>query len=81
MGAGLLAAAGMRAAPLTRRRLLRRSLHAAGLAALAPILSYSFVSEVAAPDQLRAFDTLAAQLARIAARSALDPGKTLGPVS
>lgn len=81
MGAGLLAAAGMRAAPLTRRRLLRRSLHAAGLAALAPILSYSFVSEVAAPDQLRAFDTLAAQLARIAARSALHPGKTLGPVS
>jgi endonuclease/exonuclease/phosphatase family metal-dependent hydrolase len=70
MGAGLVAAAGLRAGPLTRRRLLRRSLHAAGLAALAPVVGYSFVSEIAAPDQLRAFDALSDQLARLAARGA-----------
>jgi hypothetical protein len=67
LGAALVATAGMRTGPVTRRRLLRGSLHAAGFAALAPILGFSFVSEVVAPDELRAFDELAVRLARLGA--------------
>jgi hypothetical protein len=60
-----MASASIRAGPVTRRRLLRGALHAAGFAALAPVLGFSFVSEVVAPDELRAFDELAARLARL----------------
>ena len=65
LGAALMASASIRAGPVTRRRLLRGALHAAGFAALAPVLGFSFVSEVVAPDELRAFDELAARLARL----------------
>jgi endonuclease/exonuclease/phosphatase family metal-dependent hydrolase len=75
-GAALLASAGLRMGPLTRRGLLRGAVQSAGLAALAPVLGFSFVSEVVAPDQLRAFDALSAELARLAG-PATDPGKLL----
>jgi endonuclease/exonuclease/phosphatase family metal-dependent hydrolase len=77
VGAALLATAGLRSRPLSRRRLLRGAMQAAGLAAVAPVLPFSFVSEVVAPDALRAFDTLAARLERLAA---LRGGAWPGPV-
>jgi endonuclease/exonuclease/phosphatase family metal-dependent hydrolase len=67
LGAALVASAGMHSAPVSRRRLLRGALHAAGFAALAPVLGFSFVSEVVAPDELRAFDALAIRLAQLGA--------------
>jgi endonuclease/exonuclease/phosphatase family metal-dependent hydrolase len=75
LGAALVATVGMRTAPVTRRRLLRGSLNAAGFAALAPVLGFSFVSEVVAPDELRAFDEAAVRLARLGARSLTQDGR------
>jgi endonuclease/exonuclease/phosphatase family metal-dependent hydrolase len=66
LGAAVAASAGLRAGPITRRRLLRGATRIAGLGALAPVLGFSFVSEVVAPDELRAFDVLAGRLARLA---------------
>ena len=66
LGAAVVATAGVHSGPVTRRRLLRGALHAAGLASLAPVLGFSFVSEVLAPGELQAFDELAARLARMA---------------
>jgi endonuclease/exonuclease/phosphatase family metal-dependent hydrolase len=66
LGAAVAASAGLRAGPITRRRLLRGATRVAGLGALAPVLGFSFVSEVVAPDELRAFDALAARLAKLA---------------
>jgi sphingomyelin phosphodiesterase 2 len=63
LGGALAALAGVRAPRVTRRRLLRASLHGAALLALAPGLGYSLLSEVCAPDELRCFDDLAARLA------------------
>jgi hypothetical protein len=37
----------------------------AGLGALAPVLGFSFVSEVVAPDELQALDALAGRLATL----------------
>ncbi len=68
LGTALVATAGVRAGPITRRRLLRGAVQAAGVAALAPVLGFSFVSEVVAPDELRALDTLAERLAGLAER-------------
>jgi endonuclease/exonuclease/phosphatase family metal-dependent hydrolase len=67
-GAALLAAAGLRGRSLSRRRLLRASLQGAALAALAPGVGYSLLSEVFVPDELRAFDTVSASLARFQPR-------------
>jgi len=64
--AALIASAGLRIGALSRRGLLRGALRTAGVTALAPVLGFSFVSEVVAPDQLRAFDALSAELARLA---------------
>ena len=68
-GAGLAAAAlatvGVRAQGITRRRLLRGTLQGAALAALTPGVGFSILSEVFVPDELRAFDALAARLAQI----------------
>jgi endonuclease/exonuclease/phosphatase family metal-dependent hydrolase len=74
-GAALIASAGLRMGPLSRRALLRGALRTAGVAALAPVLGFSFVSEVVAPDQLRAFDALSAELARLSG-----PGAPAGEV-
>jgi endonuclease/exonuclease/phosphatase family metal-dependent hydrolase len=76
LGAALVASAGVRAGPITRRRLLRGAIRAAGVAALAPVLGFSFVSEVVAPDELRALDALTERLARLA-----EGGPTAGPAS
>jgi len=63
LGVALAATAGIRTAPITRRRLLRAALQTAGMAALAPVLGFSFASEIVAPDELRALDTLEGRLA------------------
>jgi endonuclease/exonuclease/phosphatase family metal-dependent hydrolase len=68
LGAALAATVGTRSGPITRRRLLRGTLRAAGLGALAPALGFSFVSEVVAPDELRALDALAERLAKLSTR-------------
>lgn len=66
LGTALAASAGLRARPISRRRLLRGAVQAAGFAALGPVLGFSFASEVAAPDELRALDALADRLDRLA---------------
>jgi endonuclease/exonuclease/phosphatase family metal-dependent hydrolase len=68
LGTALIASAGVRVGPITRRRLLRVAVQTAGVAALAPALGFSFVSEVVAPDELRALDALGARLAQLAER-------------
>jgi endonuclease/exonuclease/phosphatase family metal-dependent hydrolase len=65
VGAALLASAGVRTRPMTRRRLLRGTLQAAGLLALTPTLGFSFLSEVAAPDEIEAFQILSERLAAL----------------
>jgi endonuclease/exonuclease/phosphatase family metal-dependent hydrolase len=60
----LLASAAVRDSRVTRRRLLRGALQGAGLLALTPSVGYSVLSEVFAPDELRAYDRLAARLDR-----------------
>jgi len=64
LGTALLAAAGVRHRRVSRRRLLRAGLEGAGILALAPCIGLSVLSEVFAPDELRAFDQLAALLDR-----------------
>jgi endonuclease/exonuclease/phosphatase family metal-dependent hydrolase len=63
-GMALLAAAGVRSRSVTRRRLLRRGLEGAGILALTPTVGLSILSELFVPDELRAFDKLAALLDR-----------------
>jgi len=62
LGSAALATAGVRDRRLSRRRLLRTGLWGAAGLALAPGLGFSLLSEVFAPDELRAFDRLASQL-------------------
>jgi hypothetical protein len=62
LGGALLAGVSVRDRRVTRRRLLRTSLQGAAALALAPALGFSLLSEVYAPDELRAFDQLAARL-------------------
>lgn len=57
-----LAGASVRNERVTRRRLLRVSLQGAAALALAPGLGFSLLSEVFAPDELRAFRQLTARL-------------------
>jgi sphingomyelin phosphodiesterase 2 len=60
-----LASLGIRTQRLSRRRLLRVGLQGAALLALTPGVGFSILSEIVAPDELRAFDSLAAHLSRI----------------
>ena len=64
LGTALLAAAGVRHRRVSRRRLLRAGIEGAGILALTPSVGLSILSEVFAPDELRAFDHLAALLDR-----------------
>jgi hypothetical protein len=70
-GAGGLAAIaatlGGRHQTLSRRRLLRTGLSAAGFVALAPGLGYTALAEIFAPDELAAYDRLSARLASVEA--------------
>jgi endonuclease/exonuclease/phosphatase family metal-dependent hydrolase len=68
LGIALVASAGIRTEPITRRRLLRGALQTAGVAALAPVLGFSFVSEILTPDELRALDAVASRLALLSDR-------------
>jgi endonuclease/exonuclease/phosphatase family metal-dependent hydrolase len=65
-GGALLASAGARNHRLTRRRLLNASLQGLGIAALTSGVGYALLAETFAPDELRAFDQIAARLARVA---------------
>ncbi len=69
LGAAALATSGLRTQGITRRRLLRGTLQGAALAALTPGIGFSILSEVFVPDELRAFDALAARLARVDPRT------------
>lgn len=71
LGAGLVAAAGMRDRRLTRRRLLRSGLGTVGVLALIPSLSLSLVSELFVPDELYAFERLDAHLRGIGSAARL----------
>ncbi|MFQ5416653.1 MAG: endonuclease/exonuclease/phosphatase family protein [Myxococcota bacterium] len=62
LGGAVLALAALRAKPMTRRALLRRSLKAAGLVAIAPALGYSMLSEYFVPHELAGFDAVAQRL-------------------
>jgi sphingomyelin phosphodiesterase 2 len=70
LGTALLAAAGVRHRRVSRRRLLRAGLEGVGILALAPCIGLSVLSEVFAPDELRAFDQLAALLDRATSEAA-----------
>jgi endonuclease/exonuclease/phosphatase family metal-dependent hydrolase len=61
-GCAAVAGVGLRSPDLSRRRLLRGSLQCAALAALAPGVGLSVLSEVFLPNEIRAFDALAARL-------------------
>jgi hypothetical protein len=65
LGCAVVAAAGTRSRPLSRRRLLRHMLHGATFAALAPGVGFSILSEVFVPDELAAFQRLADRLAKL----------------
>jgi endonuclease/exonuclease/phosphatase family metal-dependent hydrolase len=67
LGTLVVASAGSRACRISRRRLLRGAMRFAGAGAVAPVLGFSYVSEVVAPDELRAFDAIGERLARLAA--------------
>jgi endonuclease/exonuclease/phosphatase family metal-dependent hydrolase len=62
LGGAAVALGALRTPPLTRRRLLRRGLQAAGLLALTPALGYSILSEYFVPDELEGFDAIAQRL-------------------
>jgi len=64
LGVALLAAAGVRHPRVSRRRLLRAGLEGAGILALTPTIGVSILSELFTPDELHAFDNLAAVLDR-----------------
>ncbi len=64
LGCATVASVGLRSRDLTRRRMLRGSLQCAALAALAPGVGLSVLSEVFVPDEIRAFDALVARLQR-----------------
>lgn len=70
-GLGLVCAGGValgrrRVATLSRRRLLRGGLGALALLAVPPSVGLSLLSEVAAPEEIRAFDALRARLDALA---------------
>jgi hypothetical protein len=65
LGAATLATLGVRSPRVSRRRLLRTALQAGALLALTPGVGLSIVTEVLAPEELRAFDQLAVRLSRL----------------
>jgi endonuclease/exonuclease/phosphatase family metal-dependent hydrolase len=60
--AGTVALGRRRLTPISRRRVLRGGLGALALLALPPSVGLSLVSEVVAPEEMRAFDALSARL-------------------
>lgn len=81
LGTALAATAGLRTGAITRRRLLRGALRTAGVAAMAPVVGFSFVSEIVAPGELEALEALAGRLAQLAGSghaSASDPLRAAG---
>ncbi len=68
--AGTVALGRQRLAPLSRRRLLRGGLGALALLAIPPSVGLSLVSEIVAPEEIRAFDAL---IARLEAAGPSDP--------
>ena len=64
-GCAALASMGVRSVEVSRRRLLRRSLQCTALAALAPSVGLSILSEVFVPSEIQAFDALANRLTGI----------------
>jgi endonuclease/exonuclease/phosphatase family metal-dependent hydrolase len=64
-GCATLASVGGRSVEMSRRRLLRRSLQCTALAALAPSVGLSLLSEVFVPREIQAFDALANRLTGI----------------
>ncbi len=62
VGLSVIAAASLRRQPVSRRRLLRHLAHGAAFAALTPGVGFSLLSEVFVPDELAAFEKLAATL-------------------
>jgi len=69
VGGAALALCGLRSKPMTRRKLLRNALQAAGLAAITPGVAYSILSEYFVPDELAGFEAVAQQLSRFDAES------------
>ena len=65
VGCALVASAGNRKLAMSRRRLLRGALRGAALAALAPAVGLSILSEVFVPSELRAFEALAHRLSQV----------------
>jgi len=65
LGAAALASLGVLNPRVSRRRLLRTALQAGALLALTPGVGFSIVSEVLAPEELRAFHQLAVRLAHL----------------
>jgi len=65
LGAAALASLGVRDPRVSRRRLLRTALQAGALLALTPGVGFSIVSELLTPEELRAFDRLAARLSHL----------------
>lgn len=65
LASAALASVGIRSLDVNRRRLLRLSLQGVAVAALAPSVGFSVLSEVFAPDEIRAFDAIAARLSRM----------------
>ncbi|MBW2270418.1 MAG: endonuclease/exonuclease/phosphatase family protein [Deltaproteobacteria bacterium] len=63
--AALAASLGCRHRTLSRRRLLRAGLTAAGIAALPPGVGFTMLAEYFAPDELEAYDRLSARLAAV----------------
>lgn len=64
-GCAALASLSVRSPKLSRRRVLRGAVQAAGLMALTPGVAFSLLSEVFAPSEIRAFESLEAQLSRV----------------
>lgn len=64
-GCAALASVSLRSPRMSRRRLLRGAVQGAGLLALTPGVAFSLLSEVFAPDEIRAFESLEAQLSRV----------------
>jgi endonuclease/exonuclease/phosphatase family metal-dependent hydrolase len=64
IGWALMGAVGTRKLSTTRRRLLRGALRGAAVAALAPAVGLSILSEVYVPNELRAFERLAQRLSQ-----------------
>jgi hypothetical protein len=72
-GGALLACAGARVPHVTRRRLLRGAVQAAGIAALTPGVTYTLLSEVFAPGEVRVFEQLSARLVDVRAERLSGP--------